>query len=138
MKKVLIVDDDASTRCLLAQIVESVGGVSVESSNGERALNILADNSGIDLVITDMVMPKMGGRELVNAIRESKKYDNIPIILISGIVRLSEITDLLESGVRYFVPKPVNRALVTEYLQNVLTGRITTSASEMYAQKPSQ
>ena len=78
---ILIVDDIPDIRELLSIILSDAGYEVLSASNGLEAIEILASNS-IDLVVTDILMPKMDGIELINRAKESHK--NLQFILISG------------------------------------------------------
>jgi len=108
MKTVLITEDDLNTREMFSMIVESLGHISVLSSTGKRALHILEDNPNISLLITNVFMPEMDGITLVKILRSGEQFAFLPIIIISGVAKRSDVTDLLESGRTYFFPKPTN------------------------------
>ena len=100
MKKVLVVDDNLLDRLLISRrITNEYNEVTVkEAKDGIDALNKIASND-FDLVITDVVMPKMEGLELINEIR--KINSTIPIIAISGgnpyylyLAKKSGVTDV--------------------------------------------
>lgn len=80
MKRVLIVDDEAQMRGLLEDLLEGDYQV-LTASNGAEALQLLQQD-GAELIITDLVMPKMNGIDLVMAVR--KQYPALKIIAISG------------------------------------------------------
>lgn len=64
--KILIVDDDAAIRCVLAQLLESLGHSTLEAQDGVHALEVLDES--IDFVFTDMMMPRMSGAEFASAL----------------------------------------------------------------------
>ncbi|MFC1591736.1 response regulator [Thermodesulfobacteriota bacterium] len=105
MKKVLIVEDDPNMLNFYARAIESLGHVALRSSNGRRALAVLEDNSDIAFVITDVMMPEMDGRQFVQAVRSNDRYDDVPILIVSGAIRARDISELLEIGATYFMPK---------------------------------
>lgn len=80
MKRVLIVDDEAQMRGLLADLLADDYHV-ITASNGLEALQLL-EQGGAELIITDLVMPKMNGIDLVMALR--RQYPALKIIAISG------------------------------------------------------
>lgn len=84
MKKILIVEDSDSTRAMMRAIVEDIGEDFhvIEATNGFEALKILpAEN--FDLIITDINMPDINGLELINFIKTSPRYNDIPLIIVS-------------------------------------------------------
>jgi CheY-like chemotaxis protein len=78
---ILIVEDDASVRRVVARIVHSAGHTAIQADNGLAALRAL-DSGPVDLVVTDVVMPDMEGLELVRQIR--KRPHRPRIIVVSG------------------------------------------------------
>ena len=116
MKKILIADDDLTVRTILVETARMEGYVTIEASSGGRAWDILNDNSDIAGLITDMMMPEISGRDLVQLIRGTSHYKQLPIIMVSAVVSLSEINDILELGASRFLPKPINVTYLREYL----------------------
>jgi CheY-like chemotaxis protein len=83
METVLIVEDEPHLRVFLRTTLERKGYAVVEAENGVQALELVGAHS-VDLVIADIVMPRMGGREL--AWRLSESAPHIPVILVSGML----------------------------------------------------
>lgn len=85
MKKVLIVDDDASYRMLLSQYFDLLNVPSIMAANGKEGIDILLEED-IGLILMDMEMPRMNGRDAVVQIRSQlapPKCD-VPVLLMSG------------------------------------------------------
>ena len=78
---VLIVDDDAQVRCFLGKLLDIEGYRVLEASNGKEA-QARCQESAIDLVITDLVMPEQEGLETIHVIR--RHWPQVPVIAISG------------------------------------------------------
>jgi len=120
MKRILIVDDDATTRRLLAEAM-AIFELEVHfCSDGIHALDALRCNSGYDLVITDVGMPVLDGRQLVTAMKTDSLLRGIPILVTSGIVGGREINDLMEAGADGFIAKPLNLASVRDEVAGCL------------------
>ena len=83
---VLAVDDDILVRMGTVAMLEDLGHTVREANSGEEALNILAQGTKIDLVVTDQAMPRMTGVQLAEAILADKP--NLPIILATGYAEL--------------------------------------------------
>jgi len=122
MKKILIAEDDKLSRQLLAESLERSGYTAIQCSNGRRAWETLSDNHDIVLLVTDMAMPDMDGRQLVQAIRGNQKFASLPVILISGVVGLSDVASLLELGSTRFLPKPVTLNDLEDCVASFLRG----------------
>ena len=115
MNKILIVEDDMITQKLLSRMLETQGYPTFVSPNGRHALEALQVNS-VDLIITDVMMPELDGRELISAIRKYSRLASIPVIIISAVIRASDVMELLKQGATYFIPKPLSKADVLEYV----------------------
>ena len=101
---VLLVEDEASVRLLIRRILARQGYTVVEAENGEEGLRVWTEQRGrVALVVTDTVMPLMGGREMARRIRESEP--GLPIVLMSGYSQDEQgpATDGDDAG---FVAKP--------------------------------
>lgn len=81
MARILVVDDEAPIRHMLNDLLTDTGHEVLESEDGEQAIQILSDND-VDLVITDLVMPKLSGIQLIMSMQDEDS--DIPIIAISG------------------------------------------------------
>ncbi len=120
MAKILVVDDDPVMRSVLAKAITPLSHDIHFASDGIHALDALRCNPGFDLLITDISMPTMGGRQLIDTVVRDKALPDIPILITSGVVRLSEIADLLELGATKFVAKPINMDLFRQDVADVL------------------
>ncbi|MCB1182368.1 response regulator [bacterium] len=112
--KVLIVDDENAMRLVIRKALEPLGLSLHFSSDGIHALDALRCNPGFDLLITDISMPVVDGRQLIATIRADKSMAQIPILITSGVVGVHEIADLLDIGATRFVAKPINAASFRE------------------------
>lgn len=81
MFKILVADDDKNTRRLFTALLQTQGYSVVTAENGEEALAMM-DKEHIDLVVLDIMMPKMDGYELTQALRESNS--SLPILMVSA------------------------------------------------------
>jgi len=83
-KKILVVDDDPDVRLFNASVVQELGYLSVEASNGEEGQLMVAQEVP-DLIILDVMMPLQSGIRLYRALKTDNAFANIPIIILSGI-----------------------------------------------------
>ena len=102
---ILVVEDDKATRKAICEILESMGYQLLNVGDGEKALEILKDESaGIKLIISDLVMPNMGGRDLYDAVETS--YPHIKMILMTGYPLGSHTRELLDRRRVTWLQKP--------------------------------
>jgi CheY-like chemotaxis protein len=100
---ILLVEDEDEVRTVARRTLESVGHRVIACSNGQQAIELFQQGSAdIDLVATDLLMPKMGGSELVRRIREER--NDVAIILLSGYNESLSRRDIVEGCL--FLEKP--------------------------------
>lgn len=116
---ILLVEDEASVRSLSREILEGFGYTVLETSNGQEALQICQSHAGpIHLMVTDVVMPKMSGRKLAEAIQKIRP--EIKILFVSGYTEDAIIHhDVLRSGTP-FLQKPFVPTTLAEKVREVL------------------
>ena len=125
MFNILVVEDDKNLRKLITTYLQRNKYNTYEATNGEEALNVL-DQSYIDLIVSDIMMPKMDGYELIKSLREAK-YE-VPILIITA---KSEIEDKKEGfllGADDYMVKPIDIEEMLLRIQVLL--RRSKSASE--------
>ncbi len=112
MARILLIDDEASIRNTLKEILEYEKYEVEEAANGEEGLKKI-ESQQFDLVLCDVKMPKMDGLELLNAVFE-KEYD-VPFIMISAHGTIDTAVDATKKGAFDFISKPpdLNRLLVS-------------------------
>lgn len=105
--KILAVDDDMINLKLLKSMLLKDSKIAeiVEAANGADAINVLKNDSGIDIVLLDIIMPIMGGIETLQVIRADQNFSNIPIIVLT--TDETKKGDSLEYGANDFIMKPV-------------------------------
>jgi signal transduction histidine kinase/CheY-like chemotaxis protein/HAMP domain-containing protein len=102
---VLLIDDEETVRELGRHILESNNYTVLLAPHGREGVKIYREKEdAIDLVILDMIMPVMGGKETFHAIREINPH--APVLLCSGYSQEEAFGELLQAGARGFIPKP--------------------------------
>lgn len=120
MGKILIAEDDRISQKLAAKIVQEMGHQTFISPHGKHAYEALLANNDFDLLITDIMMPEMDGRQLIQTLRGDQQFAEFPIIIMSAVVGLSEISTLLKMGATLFMAKPLDRKELGEYIDRCL------------------
>ncbi|MBR2364120.1 MAG: response regulator [Lentisphaeria bacterium] len=118
---ILLVDDQETVWDFLIEALQNLGYSVILAENGLDAVEICKENPGeIDLVLLDMIMPKLGGH---GAFYQIKAVDpNIKILLSSGFVAQEAVDDLLANGAAGFLPKPHRIKTLAEELRRILDG----------------
>ncbi|MEF2144737.1 MAG: response regulator [Desulfovibrionaceae bacterium] len=122
MERVIIADDSATARMVIRRCLEIAGLAGVEfleAANGLEALELL-EWGPPDLLVTDLTMPVMGGRDLLKRIKENEEYGDMPVLVISSAKNEANERELLEMGAFAVLPKPVNPAMLAEALGPLL------------------
>jgi two-component system chemotaxis sensor kinase CheA len=82
---ILVVDDSVTTRMLEKNILEAAGYIVHLATDGQEALNVIAANGTPDLIVSDVVMPRMNGFELAQRIKEDHRTTDVPVILVTSL-----------------------------------------------------
>jgi two-component system cell cycle sensor histidine kinase/response regulator CckA len=120
-ERVLLVEDDAGVRRLAQRILLDAGYNVLSARSGQEALDIMTGGKVVDIVLTDVVMPEMGGRELVGRLLEIAP--EIVAVYMSGYTD----DDILRRGMldpsRAFLQKPFTASALTQIIRKTLDGR---------------
>lgn len=116
MRRILLVDDSAMAREPLARLLSYEGYDVLAASNGLEALSTLRDHP-IDLLLLDVMMPKMNGIQLLESLRQQDRYKNLAVIAVTGSMDGAQLSRLRELGVREIVTKA--RFKIDELLNRV-------------------
>lgn len=118
--RIMIVDDEEIVRNVASGIVRSLGYDIFSFSDGEEAVYYYRDNwQNIDLVILDLIMPKMSGREVFKMLKEINP--SARILISSGYDRNSEADKLIEEGASGFIAKPFRLAGLSVKIHSILS-----------------
>ena len=105
MFQILVVDDDKNTRMLLKAVLEAENYSVVTAKNGEEALALM-DSNHVDLVVLDIMMPKMDGYQFTQALRETN--NNLPILMVSAKQLPSDKKHGFMVGTDDYMTKPID------------------------------
>lgn len=120
-KTALIVEDEEVSAKLIDGILSKLGFETIVCTNGKTAFEMLMhDQEIIDIVITDIVMPDMDGKELLHLIRSNEATVDIPVIIVSGLVEeeeLASLTNKYNPEITRSLKKPINLEQLKSCLQ---------------------
>src|SRR6266704_2334736 len=116
---VLVVDDDQRNVRLMESILRSSGYQVLKAYNGEEALRIVEDDSP-DLLLLDVMMPKMSGFELCQRLKGRYETRLLPIIMVTALNALEDKVQALEYGADDFLSKPINKVELLAKVRSVL------------------
>ena len=123
--KILIVDDESRIRKIIRDFLVREGYVVCEAEDGEAALDIFCSNNDIDLIIMDVMMPKMDGWQLC---KEVRKLSKVPILMLTAKSEEQDELKGFELGVDEYISKPFSPKILTARVNALL--RRTTGDSE--------
>lgn len=108
-KKILLVDDDMRNVFALSGVLGKNGMQVVIAANGEQALQKLASEKDVDLVLMDIMMPVMDGYEAMQKIREQAIFQNLPIIALTAKAMPEDRTLCMNAGASDYITKPLDQ-----------------------------
>ncbi|MBF0462479.1 MAG: response regulator [Magnetococcales bacterium] len=126
---VLIVDDELLQRLPMRESLEQAGFRVVEAENGMQAWDFV-QNKRPDLVISDVVMPRMDGFTLCQTIRQRQELKHLPVVLATSLDDLASIERAYHAGATDFITKPINWGLIGHRVRYILRGARTAQALE--------
>ena len=107
-KKVLIVDDDIRNTFALMTVLEDINMQVVVGYTGKEALELLEQESNIDIVLMDIMMPEMDGYEAMQKIREQSRFRKLPIIALTAKAMKGDKGKCIEAGANDYLAKPLD------------------------------
>ena len=119
-RKILIVDDDSEIVELLEDVLERDGRFEIKTASSGYEAGMATEKFRPELILLDYMLPDVNGNVVCQAIRRNSEFENIKIIIISGVVKQDEINQLLKSGAEDFVRKPFNITELTDKISAVL------------------
>jgi two-component system alkaline phosphatase synthesis response regulator PhoP len=105
---ILVVDDNQQNLELLQAYLEDMDCVTIPANDGPEALEIIADDPP-DLILLDVMMPKMSGFEVCKRLKNDPKTADIPVIMVTALSEFGDIERGIDSGTDDFLSKPVNK-----------------------------
>ena len=116
-KRILVVDDESRMRKLVHDVLERHDYDVIEAADGEEAVSIFFQNKNIDLLILDVMMPKMNGWEVVRTIRQ---YSEVPIVMLTARGEEQDELQGFQLGVDEYISKPFSLKLLVARVEAIL------------------
>jgi two-component system, chemotaxis family, chemotaxis protein CheY len=118
---ILVVDDTAYSREALALVLQSIPGVEVCTAASVRdAIRVLEGQPGIAALFTDLNMPFSDGFELIEKVRADRRFDKLPILVVSANAEPATPQRVMSLGANAFFPKPYSPLALRQTLEQLL------------------
>ena len=118
--RVLVADDDPAILRLVTAILEKEGYAVVGARDGREAYKALQENSNFTAAVFDVVMPHIPGPELVRYMRTEKRFNNIPVMMMTAEQDPKLSSDSFAAGAVVFLPKPFTTAQLQTMLRTLV------------------
>ena len=120
---VLVVDDSAAIRKILQRVLRQTGmaiRTIHEAGDGQEALEFLGGGHQVDLVLSDINMPRMDGLQLLGALKSSPAWREIPVVMITTEGGETKVAEAVKLGAAGYVRKPFTADQIKEKLAGIL------------------
>lgn len=118
--KILVVDDDKTTRKILGLYLKSKGFDVAYAENGLEAIEKLGTEK-VNLVMTDLNMPYMDGLELTRTLRKDPDLSHVPILVVTTEADPEEKARAFDAGANGYLVKPVSADMVSDNIKKILS-----------------
>lgn len=133
---ILVVDDDLGTRLSISDYLELSGYSVITANDGQEALAMVEEYQP-DLIVTDIVMPRMNGYELVRRVRQKPRFRLLPVILLTARTKTQERILGYQSGCDLYLPKPFELEELAAAIRNLLERSQIIQSEYRFSQKES-
>lgn len=128
---ILVVDDNPLNVEAISRRLERDGFHTFNAESGVQAFSIL-ENSVIDLILLDVMMPEMDGYEVLERLKQSDEWQHIPVVMVSAMVDQDSVVRCIEAGADDYLTKPVNSVLLMARVNNALNKKRLYDRDKQY------
>ena len=126
-RKILVVDDDEDLVDLIVDVLDRDGRFETRSANNGFDAGMLVKDYRPDIIVLDVMLPDINGREVCQRVRSDSNLDDIQIICISGMVEEDKVAELRESGANDFMQKPFEIEKLVERICQLLDVEVASA-----------
>jgi len=119
-KKVLIVDDDLEIIELMVDVLTRDGRFDIKTATSGYEAGMQTEQFRPDLILLDYMLPDVNGNVVCQTIKKNPEFEDVKIIIASGVIKQDEIDRMLKTGAEDFIKKPFNIAELTDKIVNIL------------------
>lgn len=118
---VLVVDDFSTMRRIVFNLLREIGFTKItEAEDGEKALHCLRSGIPINFVVTDWNMPVMDGLTMLQKIRATEDFKDLPVLMVTAEAKKENIIAAAQAGADGYIVKPFNAATLKEKVDKIL------------------
>jgi response regulator RpfG family c-di-GMP phosphodiesterase len=118
-RKILCVDDEPLNLKILEKLLVSNGYEVIKAENGAAAMTVISE-TGVDLVLLDVMMPKLDGFEVCRRIKGDERFRNIPVVMVTALSAKEDRIKGIEAGAEDFISKPIDQGEVLARVRMLL------------------
>ncbi len=118
-KSILVVDDEPDVRMILEALLTQSGYSVSEARDGREALDILADRK-FDLMILDLMMPRLSGEEVMEQLRLQERLKDMPVIMLTAKAQQKDVEKGYKEGASFYIVKPFSNTTIRELVSCLL------------------
>jgi two-component system, chemotaxis family, chemotaxis protein CheY len=119
-KTILVVDDFSSIRDFVCETLERKGYDTIGAANGNEAYQVLSDNAGVNLVLTDYNMPDCTGFELLKKIKSNPEVAKVPVVFLTTESNPDKMRAAKDAGLSAWIKKPYRAETFFAQIENAL------------------
>jgi DNA-binding response OmpR family regulator len=124
--KILVVDD-SSTNIVLLEAILNGQGYQIETAQSVKEASQIIKKETIDLILLDLLMPKVNGYDFLKELKISDATKNIPVIIVSAVADSENKKKSIEMGAMDFINKPIDIQEFLDKIENILKKKATMS-----------
>jgi CheY-like chemotaxis protein len=122
LPKILVVEDDADLLVMIKTMLQAVGEVTL-ARDGQDALDLLKTGFKPDVIVTDLMMPRMDGLTLAKTLKGDPNIGNIPLVMLTAKSGPMDMITGINAGARHYVTKPFKAADLIDKVKKALNTR---------------
>lgn len=126
---ILVVDDNLQNLELMQAYLEGLPSEILTATDGVEAVR-LVDERDVDLVLLDIMMPRMSGYEVCQKIKSSPRTRDVPVIMITALHEVGDVERAVEAGTDDFLSKPINKLELLTRVRSLLQVRLLKAKVE--------
>jgi CheY-like chemotaxis protein len=122
LPKILVVEDDADLLVMMKTMLKSVGEVTL-AKDGQEAYDLLRQGFRPDVIVTDVMMPRMDGITLAKTLKKDPSIGNIPLVMLTAKSGPLDMITGINAGARHYITKPFKAADLIDKVKKALAQR---------------